>query len=178
LIIEDFSFSRNDKLKIDLKTVRTVDYDIIKKIWWYRRRNFSNYEYHNLGVPINQAVRKANGKGADFIDHGLLDNPKITDKSQDGKFKVPTLRNVAITGDYMHNGVFKELKTVILFYDKFNNPKHNPETGKPWAKPEVDNNIALKTKEFKAPALTDKKVDALVAFLKTLTDKRYEHFLD
>lgn len=141
---------------------------------------FSNYEYHNLGVPVNQAVRQVNGVSADFIDHGLLNHPQVNNQKEDGKFKVPTLRNVAVTGPYMHNGVFKDLRTVMLFYDKFNNPKRqlNPETGKPWAKPEVANNLALETKEFKAPALTDKRVDALVAFMKTLTDRRYEHLLE
>ncbi len=137
---------------------------------------FSNYEFHNLGVPMNKIVREWNGKGLTFVDHGLLENKQITDKSQDGKFKTPTLRNVAITAPYMHNGVFNDLKTVILFYDHFNNPKRdtNPETGKPWDVPEVDNVLALKDKEFKAPPLKDDEVEALVAFLKTLTDKRYE----
>ncbi len=140
---------------------------------------FSNYEYHNLGVPKNIAVREANGKGLDFIDHGLLDNPKVSNPKEDGKFKVPTLRNIAVTAPYMHNGAFKDLRTVILFYDKFNNDTrvNNPETGLPWREPEVNANLALKMEEFDAPALTDEEVDALVAFLKLLTDKRYEHLI-
>jgi cytochrome c peroxidase len=141
---------------------------------------FSNYEYHNLGVPVNVAVREANGLGADFVDRGLLEHPRIDDEKQAGKFKVPTLRNVAITGPYMHNGVFQDLRTTILFYDKYNNStrKLNPETGQPWREPEVNQNLALEDKEFSAPALTDNEVDALVAFLKTLTDQRYEHLLE
>jgi cytochrome c peroxidase len=141
---------------------------------------FSNYEYHNLGTPVNKAVRAANGKGDDFIDHGLLDHPDINDAAQDGKFKVPTLRNIAVTAPYMHNGIFKDLRTVILFYDKFNNTKRtlNPETKKPWQNAEVNNNVALSEKEFKAPALSDKEVDALVAFLRTLTDEAYELLLN
>ena len=141
---------------------------------------FSNYEYHNLGVPINKTVRTANGKGTDFIDHGLLDHPDIHESAQDGKFKVPTLRNVAVTAPYMHNGVFKDLRTVILFYDKFNNAKRrlNPETNQPWQSAEVNKNIALSEKKFKAPALSDKEVDALVAFLRTLTDEAYEPLLN
>jgi cytochrome c peroxidase len=90
------------------------------------------------------------------------------------------LRNVAVTGPYMHNGVFKELRTVILFYNKYvaKSPRRqiNPETGKAFDSPEVAENLSLK--ELKsAPALDDKRIDALVAFLKTLTDKRYEHLL-
>lgn len=140
---------------------------------------FTNYEYHNLGVPVNLAVRAANGLGADHVDRGLLEHPRIDDENQAGKFKVPTLRNVAVTGPYMHNGVFQDLRTTILFYDKFNNStrKLNPETGQPWQAPEVNKNLALEEEEFDAPALTDKEVDALVAFLKALTDQRYEHLL-
>ena len=142
------------------------------------RETFSNYEYHNIGVPVNRALRMKNGKGADFIDHGLLDNPVVTDKTQGGKFKVPTLRNIAVTGPYMHNGIFKDLRTVVLFYNKYNSRSAkrqiNPETGKPWGQPEVAENIAIKELET-GPALDDKRINALVAFLKTLTDKRYEH---
>ena len=146
-----------------------------------KTETFSNYEYHNIGTPVNTALRKANGKGEDFIDHGLLDNPAIDDVKQDGKFKVPTLRNIAVTAPYMHNGVFSELKTVILFYDKYNSKrakrKINPETKQPWGKPEVAENIALN--ELKTgPALPNKRINAIVAFLKTLTDKRYEHLLE
>ena len=143
------------------------------------KETFSNYEFHNLGVPVNKALRAANGKGDDFVDHGLLDHPKIEDEKQDGKFKVSTLRNVAVTGPYMHNGVFKDLRTVVLFYDKFNNStrKINPETGKPWDVPEVNKNLALEDEEFDGPALKDSEIDALVAFMRTLTDKRYEHLL-
>jgi cytochrome c peroxidase len=142
---------------------------------------FTNYQYHNIGIPINRAARTANGSEAGRIDHGLLANPAVTDNAFDGKFKVPTLRNVAVTGPYMHNGVFNDLRTVVLFYDKYNNkdPRRqiNPETKAPWDTPEVPENISLK--ELKSrKALDDKRVDAIVAFLKTLTDKRYEPLLN
>lgn len=148
----------------------------LKKFGGSPGETFSNYEYHNLGVPVNQAARKVNGVAADFVDHGLLDNPQVDAPQEDGKFKVPTLRNLPLTGPYMHNGVFRDLRTVVLFYDKFNNPKRklNPETDKPWAAPEVAANLALETEPFKAPALKDEQVDALVAFMKTLMDQRYE----
>ncbi|MEJ2681015.1 MAG: cytochrome c peroxidase [Gammaproteobacteria bacterium] len=145
-----------------------------------QQETFTNYTYHNIGTPVNTLVRTMNGLGNDHIDNGLLDNPTVTDPKQAGKFKVPTLRNVAITGPYMHNGVFKDLRTVILFYNKYNsrNPKRqiNPETGQAWATPEVTDNIS--TKELTSgPALDDQRIDALIAFLKTLTDKRYEALL-
>jgi len=139
---------------------------------------FSNYEYHNIGVPSNPVLIQKGIVATDFIDHGLLDNPHITDKKHDGKFKVPTLRNIAVTAPYMHNGVFTTLKGVMEFYDKYNNKKrvNNPETHKPWAKPEVKKTINLDLLEAKK--LTDRKIDALIAFMKLLTDKRYEHLLE
>lgn len=145
------------------------------------RETFSNYEYHNIGVPKNDALRAANGKGPKFVDRGLAENPQIRDKkAQEGKFKTPSLRNVAVTGPYMHNGVFEDLETVVRFYNKYNARSEaaqvNPETGKPWDKPEVAANLSMKELET-GPALDNRRIRALVAFMKTLTDARYEHLL-
>jgi cytochrome c peroxidase len=142
---------------------------------------FSSHKYFNIGVPVNGEARKLNGVKPDFVDVGLAANPEVNgDPKEKGKFKVPNLRNVAVTGPYMHNGVFNDLRTVILFYNKYNSKKKsrqiNPETGLRWADPEVADNLARKELET-GPGLDDKRVDALVAFLKTLTDKRYEHLL-
>ncbi len=140
------------------------------------RETFTNFEYRNIGVPENKFLRSKNGVTAK--DLGLYQNPLAQQEENKGKFKVSSLRNIAVTGPYMHNGVFKDLRTVVEFYDKYNNPKRkiNPETGKPWGSPEVSENIALE--ELKAKVLTERKIDALVAFMKTLTDKRYEHLLE
>lgn len=142
---------------------------------------FTNYEFHNIGVPVNAALRAANGSASDRIDPGLAGNTAVEgDAAQKGKFKTPTLRNVAVTGPYMHNGVFGDLRTVILFYNKYNSKaarrQINPETGAGWAPPEVSDNLAREELES-GPALKDREVDALVTFLRTLTDKRYEHLL-
>ena len=139
---------------------------------------FSNYEYHNIGVPRNPVLIQKGIVSADFIDHGLLDNPNITDKKHDGKFKVPTLRNVSVTAPYMHNGVFTSLRAVMDFYDKYNNKKrvNNPDTNKPWGEPEVKETVNLDLLEAKK--LTDRKIDALIAFMRLLTDKRYEHLIE
>jgi len=144
------------------------------------KETFSNYEYHNIGVPTNVTLRKANGVALETKDNGLLLNPAVDDVKQAGKFKTPTLRNIAVTGPYMHNGVFKDLRTVVEFYNKYNSradkAQINPETKKAWGVPEVSENISME--ELKTgPALDDKRIDALVAFMKTLTDQRYEHLL-
>ncbi|MDB4837863.1 c-type cytochrome [Marinomonas sp.] len=143
---------------------------------FYDQETFTNYEFRNIGVPANPDLMARNGG---VVDNGLLDNPDINDPLQAGKFKVPSLRNAAVTGPYMHNGVFQDLRTAILFYDKYNNRTRtiNPETGVEWGEPEVPQNIDFENLEI-GPALTNQRVDALVAFLRALTDQRYEHLLD
>lgn len=143
---------------------------------------FTSYKYFNIGVPVNPDARKLNGSKVDFIDEGLAANPHVNgDPKERGKFKTPSLRNIAVTAPYMHNGAFNDLRTVILFYNKYNSKKKsrqiNPETGQRWAAPEVSDNIDMEKLET-GPGLDDQRVDALVAFLKTLTDKRYEPLLD
>lgn len=143
------------------------------------RETFTDYSFHNIGVPANPTLDAASG--GPLADRGLAANPAIADKaSVAGMFRVPSLRNVAVTGPYMHNGVFGDLRTVIAFYNKYNSKLEkrqiNPETGQRWGAPEVDANLSTKELET-GPALNDKRIDALVAFLKTLTDRRYEPLL-
>ncbi|MEO0813868.1 MAG: cytochrome c peroxidase, partial [Myxococcota bacterium] len=77
---------------------------------------FSGYEYHNIGVPSNPQARSLSGVAQP--DQGLLERDDVDDPSFLGLFRTPTLRNVAVTGPYMHNGVFKDLRTVIEFSDR------------------------------------------------------------
>jgi len=142
---------------------------------------FSDYRYYNIGVPTNVAGRTHNGVPLETVDHGLMGNPAVGDVAEDGKFRTPTLRNIAVTGPYMHNGVFTDLRTVILFYNKYNSKAEarqiNPETNAPWLAPEVAETLANKELTH-GPALEDQRIDALVAFLETLTDARYEDLLE
>ncbi|WP_394707412.1 cytochrome-c peroxidase [uncultured Celeribacter sp.] len=143
---------------------------------------FTNYEYHNIGVPENGALRDMNGVGRGHPDLGLAQNALVEDAAGlEGKIKVPTLRNVAVTGPYMHNGVFQDLRTVVLFYNTYNTKSEarmiNPETGERFGAPEVAENLSMEELTT-GPALEDREIDALVAFMKTLTDARYEHLLD
>ncbi|ATG49406.1 methylamine utilization protein MauG [Celeribacter ethanolicus] len=143
---------------------------------------FTNYEYHNIGVPENGDLRDMNGVGRGHPDLGLAQNGMLTDTTGlEGKIKVPTLRNVAVTGPYMHNGVFQDLRTVVLFYNTYNTKSEarmiNPEIGERFGLPEVPENISMEELTT-GPALEDREIDALVAFMKTLTDARYEHLLE
>lgn len=145
------------------------------------RETFTNFEYHNIGVPVNAAVRGVSGMGEGYVDEGLLAHPAIDDPAERGKFKVPTLRNVAVTAPYMHNGVLSDLRTVVLFYNQYtsDHPRWtiNPETGEPWGTPEVPDNLSLAELES-GLSIDDRRIDALVAFLETLTDRRYEPLLE
>lgn len=138
-----------------------------------RAGHFTDFTYDNLGLPVNTALREANGKGENFIDHGLLGNQDVNDTGLDGAFRVTTLRNIDVTAPYMHNGVFKDLKTVVHFYNTRDVVGAiNPETGNPWRSPEVPK--TMNRDELGNLGLSDKEEDLIVTFLKTLSDKRYE----
>lgn len=145
------------------------------------RETFTDNRYHNIGTPENLALRDLNGVVRGTVDEGLAGNAEAgSDPAQRGKFRTPTLRNVAVTGPYMHNGVFEDLRTVVLFYNTYNTKNDarliNPETGEKFGPPPVSDTLAL-DELTDGPALDDQRVDAIVAFLKTLTDERYEHLL-
>ncbi len=116
---------------------------------------FSNYEFHNIGVPANAELRAVNGVPRGHVDSGLLGNPAVEAiRPKEASSRRPTLRNVAVTGPYMHNGVFKDLRTVILFYNKYNakaaRRQINPETGKAGIS-EVDGTLSLEELTFGRP---------------------------
>jgi len=139
---------------------------------------FTNYNYENIGTPKNLTALQARanlGLGdITDIDHGGLNQG-----SADGAIKVPTLRNVAVTALYMHNGVFANLTTVLEFYEHqrgAGNKSLNPESNVPWGSPDVNSTINHELLQ-EGNELTDRKIIALEAFLKTLTDEKYEHLI-
>lgn len=143
------------------------------------REPFTSFEYHNIGVPANPDLVAHHG--AEFVDLGLAQQAGMDESGDAGKFKVPTLRNVAVTGPYMHNGVFEDLRTAVAFYNKYPSQRPimhiNPETGENWGEAEVAENLSLRELES-GLEVNDERIDALVAFLETLTDKRYEPLLE
>jgi cytochrome c peroxidase len=142
---------------------------------------FTDFTYDNLGVPRNpenpiySMPEPFNPKGPNFVDLGL--GAAIGDPAEDGKFKVPNLRNLSRTGPYMHNGYFKTLRGVVDFYNTRDvKPRcANPFTPEAealglgcWPAPEVAANV--NRDELGALGLSEAEVDDLVAFLQTLTD--------
>jgi cytochrome c peroxidase len=109
-------------------------------------RLFSDFEFHNLGVGY------AAGR---FTDTGRY---RISGDDADvGAFRTPSLRNVAVTAPYMHDGSLATLEDVIDFYDAGGRP--NP-------------NLSPFIRRL---FLDDYEKAALVAFLRTLTDQQYEY---
>lgn len=142
---------------------------------------FTDFTYDNLGVPKNpdnpfySLPRELNPKGFRFVDKGL--GAAVHKAAENGKFKVPTLRNIAITGPYMHNGYFETLRGVVEFYgnrdakpvcpDEFTSEAEALRQNC-WPKPEVAKNV--NRDELGDLGLSAGEIDDLVAFLHTLTD--------
>jgi len=125
---------------------------------------FTDFTYDNLGTPPNPEnpfytlPLELNPDGFAFVDLGL--GKTVNDPAQNGKFRVPTLRNVAVTHPYMHNGVFKTLFNVMAFY--------NTRDLAAWPTPEVSANVNIE--EMGDLGLTNQELEDLVIFLRTLTD--------
>jgi len=115
--------------------------------------------FHCHGGPLLQSQDFANnGLDSAFADLGRY---KITKRAGDaGKFAVPSLRNVAVTAPYMHDGRFRTLEEVVEHY--CTGVKRSAT---------LDPNLA-KHPDGGVPLSADDK-RALVAFLKTLTDEKY-----
>ncbi|MBI5544807.1 MAG: cytochrome-c peroxidase, partial [Deltaproteobacteria bacterium] len=100
---------------------------------------FTSRHHANVGLPRNPAnpfyslPRHFNRQGAGFVDLGT--GAAIKDPFHYGRFKIPSLRNVAETAPYGHNGVFGNLETVVHFY----NTRDVPGAG--WPAPEWSENI-------------------------------------
>jgi cytochrome c peroxidase len=153
---------------------------------------FTSFGFSNIGVPKNpdnpfydmdhvylDDGTPVNPLGEDWVDYGLGDFLRTRIEwaamapANDGKFKIPTLRNVdqrlgkGVTKAYMHNGVFKSLKEVVHFY----NTRDVPGAG--WDPPEVGVNVArlpLSGRPMGDMGLSEAQEDAIVEFMKTLTD--------
>lgn len=145
---------------------------------------FTDFTYDNFGVPRNPDI-PANAD-AGYFDLGLCgpDRADLADRSDlCGAFKVPTLRNVALTAPYFHNGRFQTLVEVLRFYVRRDT---NPEewypldaTGQPHKFDDLPAALAGNVNAVEVPynrqpgdlpALDEVQVQDLLAFLHALTD--------
>jgi len=145
---------------------------------------FTDFGYDNIGTPKNpdnpfyKMSSRWNPKGAAWVDFGLGGflksarfNPEFY-QPELGKFKVPTLRNVDLRPSpqvikaYGHNGYFKSLSDIVVFYHwraMMDSGMGGGMAGM-FPPPEVDSNRTPLNK-FPRP-----QVDNIVLFLKTLSD--------
>ena len=105
---------------------------------------FSDYQYRSNGLSINTAI---NDSGRAHITHNPLDRYK---------FKTPSLRNVEVSGPYMHDGRFQNLNECLDHYN-------SGIVTLPNLDPLLINGISLNSQD---------KND-IIAFLKTLTDHQF-----
>lgn len=103
--------------------------------------HFTDRGFYNIGLPVNET------------DPGRI---RVTTKKEDfGKFKTPSLRNVAITAPYFHDGRMNTLEEVIEYYN---------------AGGEEFNQKDLRIKPLN---LSESQKQDLINFLKTLTDQQF-----
>ena len=107
---------------------------------------FNNPDFKAIGVPNINNTELDLGRG------------EIVGKGYEHAFKVPTLRNIALTAPYMHNGVFKTLDEVVDFYATGGGRAHGFKGS------QLDDKI----RKFD---LTHEERDDLVAFMHSLTDE-------
>jgi cytochrome c peroxidase len=136
---------------------------------------FTDHLFHNIGVGINdiqpqvpelaQAFLVAKAEGAD-VDVTVLTDPNVShlgrfavdeQLSSLGAFKTPTLRNIALTPPYMHDGSLATLRDVVVHYNNGGVSKEGDPVN-----PFISGGI-------RPLNLTEEQIDDLVAFMEALT---------
>jgi cytochrome c peroxidase len=137
-----------------------------------RDGNIVDVGFANIGVrPTREdiGVGGADALGALSFSRRLLpgappakldDAPVTRGFGVEGAFKVPSLRNVALTAPYFHNGDVHTLRDAVLFYSRGGNVFPIAQTDGTTIEP------------LGVPSLTDDEVSAIVTFLEALTDPR------
>lgn len=116
---------------------------------------FSDFELHAEGVRENS----------------LLAVPDTGDGRF--RFRTPTLRNVALTAPYMHNGTLASLEDVLAFYD--NGRSENPNVASGGRRGRGDGGAAQLDRDFqRVRNMSDRQMADIVAFLEALTDTRFD----
>jgi len=121
--------------------------------------NLSGPTIHQGSAPVppsfhNTGLYNVDGHGAyPAVDRGLLDATHVP--SDMGKFRAPTLRNIAVTAPYMHDGSIPTLEAAVVHY----------------ASGGIDS--PFKSPRLKGFEATPRDVSDLVAFLESLTDEAF-----
>jgi cytochrome c peroxidase len=113
---------------------------------------------------------------SDFDLHaeGVRDHPALSEPDSGAgrfRFRTPSLRNVALTAPYMHNGVLRTLEDVLRFYD--NGRSENPNVSS--SRGGGSDGVARLAGEFRRVAdMSDAGMRDIIAFLESLTDRGFD----
>ena len=149
---------------------------------------FTDFAFYATGIPRNMAIpRNANPS---FFDLGLCGpdrtKPALTSNVPAnisiekfcGTFRMTSLRNTAERKAWMHNGFFKDLRDVVSFYATRNSdpkrwygPKATPnDLPTAYVGNIINDRVPFNRQATAGPALKEREIDDVVAFLKTLSD--------
>ncbi len=112
---------------------------------------FTETEKEVIGVPETAENKK--------LDNDLGFYWKFNEALHKGMFKTPTIRNIALTAPYMHNGIYKSLEQVVEFYNKGGGAA-------------LSFNLPHQTLPFSNLNLSENEQKAIIAFMETLTDNK------
>ncbi len=156
LVTRESKFDRFLARRADLTAEEQRGFELFRTEYDPRRRQFGADCFHCHGGPLFQSQTFANN-GLD-VEPRDLGRFLVTRRPGDrGKFAVPSLRNVALTAPYMHDGRFRTLEQVVEHYAV---GVRRSST--------LDPNLAKHPPGGVPLTVADQR--ALVAFLKTLTD--------
>lgn len=109
---------------------------------------FTDHSFRNNGLPINSRLNDTGRYNVTGFDHDKY------------KFKVPSLRNIALTAPYMHDGRFGSLESVLNFYTDGVKETQNLDP-------------LMKNNEVLGIPLNNEEKKFIIIFLQTLTDNRF-----
>ncbi|MEM7536071.1 MAG: cytochrome c peroxidase [Chloroflexota bacterium] len=109
-----------------------------------------------------QVARQTHNNGLDAVLTDLGEGAVTGNNNDNGKFKVPSLRNIAETGPYMHDGRFDTLEEVVNFYN--NQVQRSPN---------LDNDLSRNNGRPRRLGLDRNERAALVAFMRTFSDQSF-----
>ena len=143
---------------------------------------FTDYGYDAIAVPRNREL-PGNRNPASF-DLGLCERKDAKTPSNDEKwcsnFRTPSLRNVAVRASFGHGGTYKKLRDAVAFYALRAVAPGRIYPGQKFddVPPQYRANVNIyapiyNQREGAPPPLNDAEIDAVVAFLGTLTDAPY-----
>ena len=134
--------------------------------------HFTDSDFHNIGIPnagFEKAAQFPQNPGickgvAPTVDPGRAEIPALHASCADvGTFRTPTLRNVALSAPYMHNGKFDTLEAAVVHYEDLSQGAVTAVVG------ELDVDVRKGTILFGAGAGAADDVPSMVEFMKALT---------